>query len=342
MALAAFDFYLPEDLNASHPPERRGVRRDHVKLMVLGRQTGSVGHDQFFNLSDYLNPGDLIVLNNSRTVPAILKANWFREEVLVERNIEIRLARRRNEDIWDALFVAKDVKVGDTVQFTKDLSAVVIDEKNNYPIKTILFSKKGSDLFNSIYTLGEPIRYEYINQDWNLDYYQTVFASQPGSVEMPSAGRAFSWELLFNLQRKGIQLDFIQLHTGLSYLLDDDIETSPSDNVEEYQLSESTLQKISKTKMAGGRVIAVGTTVVRALESAGISGELSGLTNLYINNNFPLKMVDGIMTGFHEPKASHLDMLTAFVPQEMLCIAYDVAIKNKYLWHEFGDMNLIL
>jgi S-adenosylmethionine:tRNA ribosyltransferase-isomerase len=342
MALAAIDFYLPESLNASHPPERRGVRRDHVKLMVLDRQTGNVRHDLFFNLSDYLNPGDLLVLNNSRTVPAILKANWFREEELVERNIEIRLARRRDEDIWDALFVAKGVRVGDTVQFSKDLSAVVIAEKTNYPVKTILFSKKGSELFNAIYTLGEPIRYEYINQDWNLDYYQTVFASQPGSVEMPSAGRAFSWELLFNLQRKGIQLDFIQLHTGLSYLLDDEIETSPADNVEEYQLSESTLKKISQTKLAGGRVIAVGTTVVRALESAGVSGELSGVTNLYINNSFPLKMVDGIMTGFHEPKANHLDMLTAFIPQEMLCKAYDAAIKEKYLWHEFGDMNLIL
>ena len=210
------------------------------------------------------------------------------------------------------------------------------------PLKTILFSKKGTDLFNCIYALGEPIRYEYINHNWGLDYYQTVFASQPGSVEMPSAGRAFSWELLFNLQKKGIELDFIQLHTGLSYLLDDELETLPTDNFEEYHLSEKTIGKIHRTKASGGRVIAVGTTVVRALESAGVTGALDGVTNLYINKSFPLKMVDGIITGFHEPKASHLDMLTAFVPQDKLWNAYEEAIEQHYLWHEFGDMNLII
>jgi S-adenosylmethionine:tRNA ribosyltransferase-isomerase len=214
--------------------------------------------------------------------------------------------------------------------------------KEGSPLKTILFSKKGTDLFNSIYAIGEPVRYEYIHNKWGLDYYQTVFASHPGSVEMPSAGRAFSWELLFALQRKGIELDFIQLHTGLSYMLDDELETSPADNYEEYHLSEKTIEKIRKTKASGGRVIAVGTTVVRALESAGITGALNGITNLYINQNFELKMVDGIITGLHEPKASHLDMLTAFVPHNLLWNAYQEAIGERYLWHEFGDMNLIL
>jgi S-adenosylmethionine:tRNA ribosyltransferase-isomerase len=238
--------------------------------------------------------------------------------------------------------VTDEVSLGDILHFSPDLTAVVIDIRKESPLKTILFSKKGTDLFNSIYALGEPVRYEYIHKKWELDYYQTVFASQPGSVEMPSAGRAFSWELLFNLQRKGIELDFIQLHTGLSYLLDDDYEPSPTDNYEEYHLSEKTIEKIHMTKAAGGRVIAVGTTVVRALESAGVTGELNGETNLYINQGFPLKMVDGIITGFHEPKASHLDMLTAFVAQDLLWSAYEEAIEQQYLWHEFGDMNLIL
>jgi S-adenosylmethionine:tRNA ribosyltransferase-isomerase len=342
MTATAFDFYLPSELNASHPPERRGIRRDHVRMMVLDKKTGDVSHDKFFQLADYLKPGDLVVMNNSRTVPAILKAGLYRNSKLIEEEAEIRLARRRNEETWDVLIVTDRVKLGDILQFSSDLSAVVIDMKEGSPLKTILFSKKGTDLFNSIYALGEPVRYEYINHPWGLDYYQTVFASHPGSVEMPSAGRAFSWELLFNLQRKGIELDFIQLHTGLSYLLDDEVETSPTDNYEEYHLSEKTIEKIHKTKAAGGRVIAVGTTVVRALESAGVTGELHGVTNLYINQNFPLKMVDGIITGFHEPKASHLDMLTAFVPQDLLWSAYEEAIDQQYLWHEFGDMNLIL
>ncbi len=341
MEATAFDFYLPSELNASHPPERRGIRRDHVKMMVLDKKKGNVSHDKFFRLADYLKPGDLVVMNNSRTVPAILQGTLFRDTKVIQQEVEIRLARKRDEEIWDVLVVADEVRLGDILQFSSDLTAVIIEMKEGSPLKTIVFSKKGTDLFNSIYALGEPVRYEYIHNKWGLDYYQTVFASHPGSVEMPSAGRAFSWELLFNLQKKGIELDFIQLHTGLSYLLDE-IETSPTDNYEEYHLSEKTIEKIRYTKALGGRVIAVGTTVVRALESAGITGTLNGVTNLYINQSFPLKMVDGIITGFHEPKASHLDMLTAFVPQDLLWYAYEEAIDQQYLWHEFGDMNLIL
>ncbi|MFS0775826.1 S-adenosylmethionine:tRNA ribosyltransferase-isomerase [Neobacillus sp. 3P2-tot-E-2] len=342
MAATAFDFYLPSELNASHPPERRGIRRDHVRMMVLDKKTGSVSHDKFFRLADYLKPGDLVVMNNSRTVPAILNAGLYRQAKCLQQQVEIRLARRRNEETWDALIVTEEARLGDILQLSSDLSAVIIDMKEGSPLKTILFSKKGTDLFNCIYALGEPVRYEYIHNKWELDYYQTVFASHPGSVEMPSAGRAFSWELLFKLQKKGIELDFIQLHTGLSYLLDDEMETSPTDNYEEYHLSEKTIEKIRRTKASGGRVIAVGTTVVRALETAGITGALHGITNLYINQSFKLKMVDGIITGLHEPKASHLDMLTAFVPQNLLWNAYQEAIGERYLWHEFGDMNLIL
>lgn len=313
-----------------------------MKMMVLDKLTGEVRHDQFFRLANYLKRGDLLVLNNSRTIPAVLHAKVLREKKLIKDKVEIRLARRRAEETWEVLIVADEVIQGDTLEFSSELSATVIAYPDNSPLKTIQFSSKGTELFNSIYSLGEPVRYEYITNNWELDYYQTVFASQPGSVEMPSAGRAFSWELLFNLQRKGIELDFIQLHTGLSYLLDEEFELSPTNNYEEYQLTESTVEKVVKTKLAGGRVIAVGTTVVRALESAVMTGRLSGITNLYITKSYPLKWVDGIITGFHEPKASHLDMLTAFVPQDKLWNAYDDAIKNNYLWHEFGDMNLII
>jgi S-adenosylmethionine:tRNA ribosyltransferase-isomerase len=132
------------------------------------------------------------------------------------------------------------------------------------------------------------------------------------------------------------------LHTGLSYLLDDQWEQSPEENEEEYQISDRTMEKILQTKASGNRVIAVGTTVVRALESAARNGALSGVTNLYIDQQYPLKIADGIITGFHEPKASHLDMLSAFVSEHHLLHAYDQAIEACYLWHEFGDMNLII
>ncbi|MEH7383145.1 S-adenosylmethionine:tRNA ribosyltransferase-isomerase [Bacillus sp. JJ1533] len=342
MVAKALDFYLPDQLNASHPPEKRGIRRDYVRMMVLERGSGNIRHDRFFHLPHYLQAGDLVILNNSRTIPAVLHAEWQRNNIQLATMAEIRLARRLNEDSWEALIVEKYANIGDQFIFSSDLSATVINEKKNSPLKILKFTKKGSDLFNMIYALGEPVRYEYIDQPWGLDYYQTVFASHPGSVEMPSAGRAFSWELLFTLMRCGIQIEFIQLHTGLSYLLDDKWHQKPEENVEEYHIPEKTMQRIMQTKAAGKRVIAVGTTVVRALESAGAFGNLSGLTNLYIHHQFPLKITDGIITGFHEPKASHLDMLSAFISEQHLLSAYDQAIDARYLWHEFGDMNLII
>ncbi|WP_246277163.1 S-adenosylmethionine:tRNA ribosyltransferase-isomerase [Neobacillus endophyticus] len=342
MAVKALDFYLPDDLNASHPPEKRGLRRDHVRMMVLNRLTGEVKHDHFFHLANYLEPGDLVILNNSRTIPAVLQAAWIRNSLQIAQSLEVRLARRRHEDIWEALIIANHVKTGDYLHFCAELSATVIGEKENSPLKVIQFSKKGTDLLNIIYELGEPVRYEYIHHPWELDYYQTIFASHPGSVEMPSAGRAFSWELIFDLKRRNIQLDFIQLHTGLSYFLDDQWPQSPEENDEEYNIPEQTMERIRNAKASGNRVIAVGTTVVRALETAAKTGLLSGVTNLYIAPHTSLKIVDGIITGFHEPKASHLDMLSAFVPEEYLMQAYTQAVQSGYLWHEFGDMNFIL
>lgn len=338
----AINFHLPDHLNASQPPEKRGVRRDHVRMMVLDRKTGDKAHNHFINLANFLESGDLVIINNSRTIPAVMQARWNRSSVLLAQNAEVRLARRHSEDTWEALIVASPVKVGDTLQFTPELSAIVIAEKENSPLKFIKFSQKGIALFNIIYAIGEPVRYEYIKQPWDLDFYQTVFACHPGSVEMPSAGRAFSWELFFQLKQQGIQLDFIQLHTGLSYLLDDSCSTNPEDNEEAYHISEQTWEKVLQTKASGKKVIAVGTTVVRALESAAKSGVCSGITNLYIDRHYPLKIADGIITGFHEPKASHLDMLTAFISEHHLMNAYHQAIEAGYLWHEFGDMNLIL
>lgn len=335
------DFYLPNELNASLPPEERGIRRDHVRMMMLDRNYGKIQHDLFFHLPEYLQPGDLVILNNSRTIPAVFHAKRL-SNGKIGTKVEVRLARRLTEDTWEALIVQDYTNIGDTFIFAPELSAMVIGIKENTPLAILRFAKKGSDLLNMFYRLGEPVRYEYINHPWDLNYYQTVFASHPGSVEMPSAGRAFSWELLFILMRKGIQVDFIQLHTGLSYLLDDKWHQTPEENEEEYHISEQTKQRILETKAAGKRVIAVGTTVVRALETFAISGALSGVTNLYINEHFPLRIADGIITGLHEPKASHLDMLSAFISKQHLLQAYDHAIDAGYLWHEFGDMNLII
>jgi S-adenosylmethionine:tRNA ribosyltransferase-isomerase len=338
---AVMKFELPDELNAKEPPERRGIRRDFVKMMVLDKVTGKTEHTKFCDLDRYLKRGDLLVLNASRTVPAVLKSR--KEEDGAE--VEIRLAHRKSETIWEALPVQTSLFVGDVIRFSPMLTATVVKKSTETPLVSLEFSLCCSELFNEIYSLGEPVRYEYIQEPWNLDYYQTVFATIPGSVEMPSAGRAFSWELLFRLQRKGVRIAYITLHTGLSYLLDDKWHKGPDKNFEQFEVSQETAKEIQVTKEAGGRVIAVGTTVVRALETAALKGELQpsiGWTNLYIQEDTPLKVCDGLITGMHEPEASHLQLLSAFVRPDLLYAAYTNAIDQRYLWHEFGDMNLIV
>jgi S-adenosylmethionine:tRNA ribosyltransferase-isomerase len=341
--MAVFD--VPGELNATMPPERRGIRRDHVNLMVLDRKTGETSHTRFYHLDQYLKEGDLLVLNASRTIPAVLYGIWKRSGIVLEDRVEIRLARRVNEQIWDVLVVAAGVQTDDTFEITPMLEATVTEVLSK-PFFKIRFSLRGSRLIDHIHAHGEPVRYEYITHPWELDYYQTVYASVPGSGEMPSAGRAFSWELIFKLQRKGIKIAYIQLHTGLSYLLDDSLHLSPSENYEQYEVSSETVDAIRQTKQAGGRVVAVGTTVVRALETAvdeqGNPAAQAGWTNLQINHSIPLRIVDGLITGFHEPEASHLDLLSALIAPNLLYTAYQEAIERSYLWHEFGDMNLIL
>lgn len=343
---APFDFILPETLNAAAPPERRGLRRDHVRLMISDRRTGESIHTKFYHLPHYLRRGDVIVLNVSRTVPAVLKASWMRGEKLLDPSVEIRLAGRHDDESWEALVVGEGVKVGDSFHFSPSLFAIVTAIRARNPLVRLRFSLQGAELFEHIYKLGEPVRYEYIHQPWDLDYYQTVYASVPGSVEIPSAGRAFSWELLLELRKKGVQIAYLTLHTGLSYLLDDRYRLEPEKNCEFYSIPEQTALVINQAKISGGRVIAVGTTVVRALESAALTDGTcvakAGRTCLRIHEKTPLKVVDGLMTGFHEPEASHLDLLSAFVKPPLLARMYDEAIRERYLWHEFGDIHLIL
>jgi S-adenosylmethionine:tRNA ribosyltransferase-isomerase len=342
----AYGFNLPAALNATTPPERRGLRRDLVKLMVLHKKTGITEHTTFHRIEHYLRKGDLLVLNASRTVPAILKANLMREGHLLAAELEIRLAHQKSERVWEALVLKEGVKTGDIVQFSSILEAEVVVLSADNPFKLLQFNLQGTKLLEQIYLLGQPVRYEYIQEPWELDYYQTVFASVPGSVEMPSAGRAFSWELLFRLQRKGIRIAYLHLHTGLSYLMDDQWHQEPVNNFEQYNVPMETVKLVHETKAAEGRVIAVGTTVVRSLETAvDALGQLqaqSGWTNLFIHNSFRLNVVDGLITGLHEPKTSHLELLSAFVSPELLIKGYEEAIEKGYLWHEFGDMNLIL
>ena len=361
MLTKPFTFELPAELSAKEPPERRGIARDQVRLMVINRNTCQVEHTRFNSIGNFLRPGDLLVFNTSRTLPASLDGC----EASLGQCIEIRLAQHLPDDSWLALVLCQQEPsianrdlvpcpnqilhelTGRSIDFGQGLTATIESRDRHIPrLWKIRFSKSGTELLDSLYRLGRPIRYEYVSAPWDLDYYQTVYAKEPGSAEMPSAGRAFTWKLLFDLKRRGVETAQILLHTGLSSYMDDDLDAQHLASEEEYLISEAAALKINRTHEAGGRVIAVGTTVVRALESvADATGKVQpqhGYTRLHITADHQLKTVDGLLTGLHEPEASHLDLLTAFLPAEKIQEAYEDAVKRGYLWHEFGDLNLIV
>lgn len=341
-----FAFELPDALSASGPPEKRGLSRDGVRLLVADRRTGALHHGRFRDLADFLRPGDCLVLNASRTLPASLPARMGGAPV------EVRLARRSEADLWAALILDafENPRPGDesgTLNFPGGLTAEVSGRDPANPrLRRIRFSENGPGLMQRLSRMGKPVRYWYASEAWDLDWYQTVFAREPGSMEMPSAGRAFSWRMLLDLRKRGIATAFLVLHAGLSSYMDQEFDASHPISVEPYRIGPEAAAAVNRARDSGGRIIAVGTTVVRALESAaGPDGRVQAreaATALRITRDHPLKVADGLITGFHEPEASHLDLLTAFLPEERLAAVYMEALGKEYLWHEFGDINLIL
>jgi S-adenosylmethionine:tRNA ribosyltransferase-isomerase len=339
------EFELPPTLEAHAPPELRGLRRDQVRLLVLDRATGAVTHTGFDRLGEFLRSGDLLVVNASRTVPALLRAVGDDGAP-----VEVRLADRRGSRRWDALLLQVRRHVGREgmrLVFADGLRAHVIGRRPDLPFLWRLeFSRTGPELLDAIYRLGEPVRYGYVSGALPPDLYQTVYAAVPGSVEMPSAGRPLSWEMLLDLRRRGVEMASLLLHTGLSSTRDDDVDALHPNYDEAYDVPAETAAAVNAARARGGRVIAVGTTVVRALETVtdrnGVTRAGRGRTRLRIAPGYRLRAVDGLLTGLHEPRASHLDLLSAFVAPAHLDAAYQQALALGYLWHEFGDMNLIV
>jgi S-adenosylmethionine:tRNA ribosyltransferase-isomerase len=334
----AFD--IPPHLNAAAPVEFTGKSRDEVKMMVLNRRTGGCLHTRFQQLPDHLSKGDLLVVNNSRTIPASLQGKQG------DRVFEVRLSRKVSSNEWDALIPGSIYDTALPISFGDGVSAAMVGKGSEQPLVRLAFTIESAAFYDFLYRKGQPIRYEYIDVPWPLDQYQTVYGSVPGSVEMASAGRAFTWKLISQLRGAGIEVVPLQLHAGLSYY-GDDRWPSPKHHPEEYHLPHGTAEAIRKAKTEGNRVIAVGTTVVRALETvaaehAGNLVAAKGVTDLYITKESCLRVADGLLTGLHEPQASHLDLLKAFVSDEHLFGAYQNALAKGYMWHEFGDMNLIL
>jgi S-adenosylmethionine:tRNA ribosyltransferase-isomerase len=351
-------FTLPPELEAGEPPEARGLRRDGVRLLRVDRASGAVAHHRFVDLPGLLDPGDLLVVNDSRTLPASLLGRTAAGEPL-----ELRLAAQSGrrwaalplgvpDDGRDPALVPTDdrppapaLRPGDRLSFAGGLAATVLGpHEEAAPLVWLTFDATGEALAEALHRAGRPVRYAYVPRPWGLGYYQTLFAAAPGSAEMASAARPFTVQALRGLRARGVGLTTLRLHAGLSTYGDPatDRRFVPA---EPWWVPAATAAAVEGCRAAGGRVVAVGTTVVRALETAAASGRVlpgAGVTRLRIGPGHRLRAVDGILTGLHEPEASHLDLLGAFLAPDRLAAAYDAALRAGYLWHEFGDVCLIL
>jgi len=336
MTQKSFDFVLPEALEAREPPEARGIARDHVRLLVSYRDDNRIVHTRFDELPGFLRADDLLIVNASATLPAALKATRADGS-----EFALHLSTQLDGPVWVAEPRKTPMTGGERLELAGGGSATFLEPYHgSWRLWTARLDLP-EPVLAYVHRYGKPIAYPYVTREWPLEMYQTVYASRPGSAEMPSAGRAFSPRVIEALCEKGIRIAPIVLHTGVSSL-----EKDEPPYAEWYEVTQETVDAVRAAKQAGGRVIAVGTTVVRALEtSANASGQLiasSGWTELVITPERGVRFVDGLLTGFHEPKASHLAMLVAIGGREHLRKTYAAALAQGYLWHEFGDLHLIL
>jgi S-adenosylmethionine:tRNA ribosyltransferase-isomerase len=338
-------FAAPESTTAPAPPEYRGLTRDGVRLLVADRD--GVVHSRFAELAEHLRPGDMLVINNSATVAGQLDA-----ELLGHGTVVIHLANRLDDGsrvveirTADARRAVLDAKQGDIVR----AHGLIITLTAPYPRRSSPV-RDGNRLWRAVVDgpvhdvlerHGRPISYGYLDRSYPLATYQSVFAIRPGSAEMPSAGRPFTTELVTRLVARGVSIVPITLHTGVSSQ-----EAGEAPQPERYEVGAGTAHLVNATKAAGGRVVAVGTTATRALESAvddhGSVTASAGWTERVVTPADPPRVVDGLITGWHDPGASHLLLVEAVAGATVAQRAYDAAVSDGYLWHEFGDSALLL
>ena len=343
---------LAEDwtpLEAREPPEERGAGRDDVRLLVSHRAGERLVHAHFTELPELLRAGDLLVLNTSGTLPAALDATGTAGEKLALHLsspapgalddsvwvVELRLATRTAT----APYVGGSA--GDRVTLAGGGAATLLARYREPSRLWVARLDLPAPLDRYLADHGRPIRYAYVERDHPLSAYQTAYATEPGSAEMPSAGRPLTPELLARLTARGVLLAPLVLHAGVSSL-----ESHEPPYPERYRVPAETARLVNAVHGWGGRVIAVGTTVVRALESVAApdgtvrAGE--GWTGLVISPERGVRVVDGLLTGWHEPQSAHLRMLEAIAGRELVGASYRAALAEGYLWHEFGDTQLIL
>jgi S-adenosylmethionine:tRNA ribosyltransferase-isomerase len=323
----------PVRLEAHEPPEVRGHGRDDVALLVASRHDGRLVHAAFRDLPRFLEPGDLLVVNTSATLPAALPAG----------DLELRLSTWTAPGRW---LVELRTAGGERFRCGREGDRIPLPEGRT---ATLLARHAGRRLWLAEVEVddaylrrhGRAIRYGYVPREWPIEAYQTVFALDPGSAEMPSAGRPFTAELVTELVSRGVLVAPLTLHTGVS-----SPEHDEPPYAERYRVPAATARLVNAVHGWGGRVVAVGTTVVRALETVahadGTVREGEGWTSHIVTPEAGVRAVDGLLTGWHEPESSHLRMLEAIAGRELLESSYRAAETHGYLWHEFGDVHLLL
>ncbi len=334
MKTADFVYDLPADLIAQTPIEPR----DAARLLVLDRSSGSIGHRHFYELPDLLKPGDLLVANESRVIPARI----FARKAHSGGAIEILLLRRMDDLTWQALLRGHRLRVGTRIEIETGLIAQVIEHSPTGEF-VIRFDRAIDAQLDRVGVMPLP-PYIHARLD-DPNRYQTVYAHTPGSAAAPTAGLHFTRQLIDRLKERGIDLARVTLHVGL-----DTFKPVESEDVEQHHIhseymefDQATALRVRQAKQAGRRVIAVGTTAVRVLETAARNGlqAFSGDTNLFIYPGFEFRAIDGLITNFHLPRSSLLMLVSAFAGKEKIDRAYVEAIAQKYRFFSFGDAMLI-
>ncbi|SFC53658.1 S-adenosylmethionine--tRNA ribosyltransferase-isomerase [Bacillus sp. OV322] len=341
MKVDMFDFHLPENLIAQVPLENR----EESRLMVLDKQTGSINHEIFKNITSYLKPGDCLVLNDTKVLPARL----FGSKDDTGAKIEVLLLKQENGDSWETLVKpAKRIKEGSKIIFGDGKLTAVCTGVLDHGGRILDFQYDGI-FYEILEDLGQMPLPPYIKEQLDdQDRYQTVYARERGSAAAPTAGLHFTEHLLEEIKEMGVHIAFITLHVGLGTFRPvsvDDIDAHEMHS-EFYQMTEGTSRLLNEVKAQGGRIITVGTTSTRTLETIaskndGVFKEDSGWTSIFIFPGYEFKGIDGMITNFHLPKSTLIMLVSALAGREHVLNAYETAVREEYRFFSFGDAMLI-
>ena len=346
MNVSDFDYHLPEELIAQKPADRR----DESRLLVVDRGTDSVRHRHFYEIKDYLKPGDCLVINDSKVLPARL----FGEKEETGAKIEFLLIKRIEGDTWETMVrPGRRLKEGDRVSFGSGFSAEITGRGED-GTRIVNFEYEGifMERLEEIGSMPLPPYIDRAAVDEDKDRYQTVYAREEGSVAAPTAGLHFTEELLKEIEASGVKIARVTLHVGIGTFRPVKVEKVEDHHMhfEEYEVPEETARVVNETKKSGGRIIAVGTTATRTLESAAVMGEDGtlrlepggGSTGIFIYPGYEFKIIDSLITNFHLPKSTLMMLISAFYDREKILKIYEEAVSEKYRFFSYGDAMLLI